>query len=38
MKWVFKHDDLQMFDLLIWSNMSNFYQLEVVGRDGETQL
>ena len=35
---MFKHKDLQMFGRKIKKNMTNFHQLEVVGRVSETQL
>ena len=37
-KGVFKHQDLQMFGLQIYTNMSNFHPLEVVGRGSEIQF
>ena len=37
MKWVVKHQDLQMFDVTL-NNTSNFHPLEVVDRGSETQL
>ena len=37
MKWVFKHQDLQMFGLE-WNKYEHFCPLEVVGRGSETQL
>ena len=35
---MFKHQDLQMFNLKKNKNMSNFHPLEVVGRICETQV
>ena len=36
MKWVFKHQDLQMFGLKL-ANTGIFHPLDVVGRGSETQ-
>ena len=32
------HSDKQMFNIIFFLNMNNFYPLEVVGRGSETQL
>ena len=37
MKFAFKHQDLQMFELKL-NHISHFHPLEVVGRGSEAQL
>ena len=37
MKWVFKHQDFQMFGAIL-KHMSIFHPPEIVGRSSETQL
>ena len=37
MKCTFKHHDLQMVGLKLYTNLSDSHQLEVVGRSSETQ-
>ena len=38
LKWLLKHQDLQMISLKLNTIISNFHSLEVVGRGSETQL
>ena len=38
MKYVFKHQDMQMFDLKLNEYMSNFQPIELVGRGSEAQV
>ena len=38
MKYMFKHQDLQIFCVKLYLEMCNIHPLEVVGRGSETQL